>query len=278
MTVRNRPFGALGILLIATLASTAGAKGKEDETKPGGVVAADKRADPAKPAQPATAGKPAQPAAPASAAQKAPGHADHGKDKGKDAKGQPAGNPPPHARSQGDHPEKTDEHEGEKKGHEGKAHEGHAGKGHEGHEGKGHGKDDPGAPGVEGGHRHGRGKHFGSAVRNLRDRFKEGKLSKDELKAQLEALNDDRKQRRERHREQLKERWGQRLAAPAAAAELRHHSRRMAHLNRMLLVTETEKKGADKDKLVARIEKLTELENQRHERKMNQIEAPVAAQ
>jgi hypothetical protein len=275
MTVRNRPFGALGILLIATLASTAGAKGKEDETKPGGAVAAEKRADPAKPAQPATAGKPAQPAEPASAAQKAPGQAE-GKDKGKDAKGEPAGNSPPHARSQEGHPEKGNKHEGEKKGHDGKGHEGHEGKGLEGHEGKGHGKDDPDAPGGKAGHGH--GKHFGSAVRDLRDRFKEGKLSKDELKAQLKALNDDRKQRRERHRKQLEERWGQRLAAPAAAAELRHHSRRMAHLNRMLLVAETEKKGADKDKLVARIEKLTELETQRHERKMNQIEAPVAAQ
>jgi hypothetical protein len=109
-------------------------------------------------------------------------------------------------------------------------------------------------------------------VRELRDRFKSGTLSKQELATALRALNDDRKARRHHHREGLRQRWGKRLALPAATAELRHHERRMAHLNRMLLLAETERQGKAKDELVARIEKLSELENRRHERKMSQLE------
>jgi hypothetical protein len=73
------------------------------------------------------------------------------------------------------------------------------------------------------------------------------------------------------HREALRDKWGQKLANKAALQELEHHSRREAHLDRMLLVLETEYAGKDKAKLIERVEKLTELEDQRHERKMAQL-------
>jgi hypothetical protein len=50
----------------------------------------------------------------------------------------------------------------------------------------------------------------------------------------------------------------------------------MAHLNRMLLLAETERKGQAKDKLVERIEKLKSQEDERHERKMSQLQTTSA--
>lgn len=113
---------------------------------------------------------------------------------------------------------------------------------------------------------------FKSAVAELRERQAQGKLSKDELKKELAALRETRKARRTQHGEALKARWGNHLAKPAMQQELRHHERRMAQLERMSLLAETERKGAAKDKLVARIQKLTDLENERHERKMKVLQ------
>ena len=132
-----------------------------------------------------------------------------------------------------------------------------------------HGDKHPGA-------KHGKQGHFMSAMAKLRERYKDGSLKKDELKKELEALRADRKERREQHRAALKERWGNSLAASAVLAELKHHERRMAHLNRMLLLAETERKGKAKDKLVERIEKLKSHENERHERKMSQLQSTSA--
>jgi hypothetical protein len=132
-----------------------------------------------------------------------------------------------------------------------------------------HGDKHPGA-------KHGKHGHFMSAMAKLRDRYKDGSLKKEDLKKELQALRADRKQRRDEHRAALKERWGNSLAAPPVLAELKHHERRMAHLNRMLLVTETERKGQAKDKLVERIEKLKSQENERHERKMSQLQSTSA--
>jgi hypothetical protein len=61
------------------------------------------------------------------------------------------------------------------------------------------------------------------------------------------------------------------LAKPDAQQELALHERRMAKLNRVLLLAQTERKGKDAEKLTERIEKLIDLENSRHEKRMAQI-------
>jgi hypothetical protein len=119
------------------------------------------------------------------------------------------------------------------------------------------------------------GAEFKGAVAELGERHAKGKLKKAELKQELAALKESRGERRRQHRADLKERWGDGLAQPAAREELRHHERRMARLERMLLLAQTERAGAAKDKLVARIEKLIAHENGRHERKMEQLQAQV---
>ncbi len=63
--------------------------------------------------------------------------------------------------------------------------------------------------------------------------------------------------------------------------ELTTHSRRLAQLNRALLLAESERQGKDKDKLVDRIEKLIDKENERHEKAMDRFKSgstgPTAA-
>jgi hypothetical protein len=113
---------------------------------------------------------------------------------------------------------------------------------------------------------------YKSKVAELRERQAAGKLSKDELKKELAALRESRAERRQARREALRERWGQKLAEPSVQQELRHHERRMAQLERMALLAQTDRSGKAKDALVARIDKLTERENQRHERKLSQLE------
>lgn len=118
---------------------------------------------------------------------------------------------------------------------------------------------------------------FKSKVAELRERSAQGKLSPAELKKELAALRASRDERRREHREALRARWGNKLAQPAAQEELHHHERRMARLERMALLAQNEPKGAKKDALIARIEKLTTRENERHERKMGQLEASANA-
>lgn len=112
----------------------------------------------------------------------------------------------------------------------------------------------------------GRGHKYG--LRGIVGELREGKLKKTELKQRLAKHDEERAERRKQHREALREKWGQKLANKAALQELEHHSRREAHLDRMLLVLEAEYTGKDKAKLIERVEKLAELEDQRHERKM----------
>jgi hypothetical protein len=85
-------------------------------------------------------------------------------------------------------------------------------------------------------------------------------------------------ERRKEHREGLKKRWGATLAHPACRDELRHHARREAFLSRALFLAQTEVAPKDKDKLVERIQKLVEKENERHARAMERLKsAPPGA-
>ena len=129
--------------------------------------------------------------------------------------------------------------------------------------GKGpHGKDDS-APGR----RHARG-----ALHELLDELKDGKLKKSELKDRLGKLRENEGERRAQHQAEIKARWGAVLAQPAVREELEHHARRMARLNRAAFLAETEI-TKDKDKLVERIQKLTEKEQARHVRAMERFKS-----
>jgi len=120
-------------------------------------------------------------------------------------------------------------------------------------------KDHAGRPG-----RHG--------MRELFDELKQGKLKKGELKDRLGELKEHRDDRAKEHREELKARFGAALATPAAKEELEHHARRMARLDRALVLAETEV-TKDKDKLKDRVQKLIDKENARHEAAMDRFKS-----
>jgi hypothetical protein len=124
-------------------------------------------------------------------------------------------------------------------------------------------------------------REFRSALGDLREDLKSGKITKQELKDRLAKLKETLPDRRREHREAIKRRWGATLAQPAVKNELTIHARRLAQLNRALLLAESERQGKDKDKLVDRIEKLIDKENERHEKAMDRFKSgptdPTAA-
>ncbi|HWO09719.1 MAG TPA: hypothetical protein VNN80_09580, partial [Polyangiaceae bacterium] len=122
----------------------------------------------------------------------------------------------------------------------------------------------------------GRGQHV-SAMRALREEIRSGKLSKAEIDQRLAALKESARERRKAHREELGKRYGAALGNAATREELRHHGRRMAFLNRALVLAQSEKAGKDKDALIERIEKLIEKENARHEKAMDRFEPKRSA-
>jgi hypothetical protein len=133
---------------------------------------------------------------------------------------------------------------------------------------EGAGADKPGADGKPDRGNHG----FRNAMRDLHERFKAGKLKKEDLKAELAKLHDNSAERSKEHRQELGKRWGSTLAMPAAREELKHHARRSAYLNRAMLLAQTEV-TKDKDKLIERITKLIDKENERHERAMERLKS-----
>jgi hypothetical protein len=120
------------------------------------------------------------------------------------------------------------------------------------------------------------GMHRFSAMRQLREEIKDGKLKKEDLKAQLDKLHQTAAERGKAHREDLLKRWGSALSVPSARNELKLHARRMAFLDRALLVAQTDNKP-NKDKMLERISKLIDKENQRHESAMARFAAEPSA-
>jgi hypothetical protein len=109
-------------------------------------------------------------------------------------------------------------------------------------------------------------------MRELFGELKAGKLKKGEVQERLGKLREKRDERAKAHRQQLKERFGNVLAMPAAREELEHHARRMARLDRAMVVCETEP-VKDKDKLKERIQKLMDKESARHQQAMERMKS-----
>ena len=136
-----------------------------------------------------------------------------------------------------------------------------------------HGKpgDDDHKPGDAGKPEGGHGDRFRGAMRELHEEFKAGKLKKEDLKDKLAKLRETSGERGKQHRQELGKRWGGTLAQPSAVDELKHHARRMAFLDRAMLLAETDAK--DKAKLSERISKLIDKENARHESAMERLKS-----
>ncbi|MFZ5891346.1 MAG: hypothetical protein ACOY0T_09870 [Myxococcota bacterium] len=123
------------------------------------------------------------------------------------------------------------------------------------------------------------------AQRRRRDELKaelDRELSKDHpnaeaLKRKLEAFAQTRDERRRERRTILSHRWGASAERAEVREELVRHARTQARLERLRLVAATERSGVRRQRLLERIERLSKLESQRHERTMQALVPPPSA-
>jgi hypothetical protein len=115
--------------------------------------------------------------------------------------------------------------------------------------------------------------HAHRGFRGLGFEFSHGKMTKPELEKRIAEMRANKAERKKEHREGLRRRYGAALAHPAVREELRHHARREAFLSRALFLAQTQAAPKDKDKLIARIEKLIEKEEARHDRAMERLKS-----
>ena len=113
---------------------------------------------------------------------------------------------------------------------------------------------------------------YKNAMRELYQDLKDGKLKKDELKGRLAQLQETLGERSKEHRQDIAKRWGATLARPPARNELEIHARRMAFLDRALVLSQGDSKP-NKDQTIDRISKLIDKENARHDRAMARIQS-----
>jgi hypothetical protein len=189
---------------------------------------------------------------------------------------------PPHGQGPGEHPGRPGDAKGKGpdiksvKGlpPDAKAPDGAHGKGPHGEDGSPQGRNARGQDPASADGEPGRRSH--GELRRIRDELKAGTLKKADLEERLRKLRDSNKERRDAHRAAIKARWGEQLAKPDAQNELAVHQRRLAKLDRLLLLSQSERSGQASDKLAERIEKLIELETARHEKRMAQIASGTA--
>ena len=102
----------------------------------------------------------------------------------------------------------------------------------------------------------------------------------DDLARRWAELSSTRLQRRDRHRAALIQEVGARLNDPGVQAELSLHATRLAEIARLQFLAQNARSGAQRDKLLLRITKLSEREAERHRRrllKLGAFEAPSAS-
>jgi hypothetical protein len=99
----------------------------------------------------------------------------------------------------------------------------------------------------------------------------------EELGRKWRALTATRLERRERHRAALVRELGQRLSDPLVKAELQLHATRIAELSRIRFLAENARRGAERERLLSRVDKLVARENERHRKRIALLSGATAA-
>jgi hypothetical protein len=89
-----------------------------------------------------------------------------------------------------------------------------------------------------------------------------------ELLRKWQAFTASRSERRAEHRAALVRELGAQLETPAVKSELRVHATRVAELARIRFLAENARSGAEREKLLARVDKLSEREARRHHKQL----------
>lgn len=98
-----------------------------------------------------------------------------------------------------------------------------------------------------------------------------------ELARKWAELASSRAARGSRHRAALVRDFGERLQDPALRAELAVHSKRLAELRRLEFLAKNARTGAERDKLLSRIQRLVEREAARHRQRLLDLTSAPAA-
>jgi hypothetical protein len=104
-----------------------------------------------------------------------------------------------------------------------------------------------------------------------------GRAMLEELARRWAERSATRAERRERHRAELLTEAGQHVTEPEVVAELKLHATRVADLARAEFLATNARSGADRDKLLARVSKLSLKEAARHRARMAKLLATPAA-
>jgi len=112
---------------------------------------------------------------------------------------------------------------------------------------------------------------------DVAEAFRKHRPNRDELKAAMTAAQASAKVRREARLTEMHQRYGaQALANREVLAELRVHAKRMAFLNRAKVVATTELDEPKRGTVIARVEKLTQREQARHQERMDALHASAS--
>lgn len=112
---------------------------------------------------------------------------------------------------------------------------------------------------------------------DMAEAFRKHRPNREELKAAMTAAQAGAKGRREARLTEMRQRYGAAaLANREVLAELRVHAKRMAFLNRAKVVATTELDEPKRATVIARIDKLTQREQSRHQERMDALQANPA--
>jgi hypothetical protein len=95
------------------------------------------------------------------------------------------------------------------------------------------------------------------------------------IEERIAKMRETRKDRRHAHSEALKQKWGDELARPDVREAIKVHEWRMARLNRVRTLVDASDRP-NKDKTLAKIDKLIEKENARFDKKMDKLKTAPA--
>jgi hypothetical protein len=111
----------------------------------------------------------------------------------------------------------------------------------------------------------------------MRQKLRDKKFDPEQFKKQVAEWKESREKRREEQRQALIARWGAAVTKPTVADELRLHAKRLARLQRFEELIATEKQGDARTRMLDRVQKMREKEEQRHERAMQRLQNEAAA-
>jgi hypothetical protein len=106
------------------------------------------------------------------------------------------------------------------------------------------------------------------------DGFRKKRPDPKEIQAHIAEFRASAAARRAEHMSEIRQRFGPKLLGTREfAEEFRHHARRMAFLRRAKFVATTELEEPKRTAALARIDKLTEREQARHERRVEKLKS-----